>query len=69
VRVKVGELDDFNAYARVDWEFDYERPGDGRRGTIAFQNTYFLNFATGEPQIFAYVTPDEERAMKEHGLT
>ena len=25
-------------------------------------------FATGEPKIFAYVTPDEEQAMKDHGL-
>lgn len=68
VRVKVTELDDFNAFARVDWEFDYERRSDGRKGTIAFQNIYFLNFADGSPRVFAYVTPDEEQAMKDHGL-
>jgi hypothetical protein len=67
-RVKVTELDDFNAMARVDWDFAYERPKDGRKGHITFQNLYFLNFATGEPKVFAYITPDEERAMKDHGL-
>lgn len=67
-RVKVTELDDFNAMARVDWNFAYQRPRDGRRGNIVFQNLYLLNFATGEPRIFAYVTPDEEQALKDHGL-
>ena len=67
-RVKVTELDDYNAMARVDWDFAYQRPKDGRRGNIVFQNLYFLNFATGEPKLFAYITPDEEQAMKDHGL-
>ena len=67
-RIDVSELDAFNAMVRVDWEFDYKRPRDGQTGTIAFQNIYFVNFATGEPKIFAYVTPDEAQAMKDHGL-
>ena len=67
-RVKVSELDDHNAMVRVDWCFTYERPVDRRRGEIVFQNIYFLNFAAGEPKIFAYITPDEERAMRDHGL-
>jgi hypothetical protein len=67
-RVKTTALDDFHVQARVDWEFDYVRPADGRRGTIAFQNIYYLSFALGEPKIFACITPDEEQAMREHGL-
>lgn len=67
-RVKVTELDDYNAMARVDWDFAYERPRDGRKGNVVFQNVYFLNFATGEPKVFAYITPDEEQAMRDHGL-
>jgi hypothetical protein len=67
-RVKVTEFDDFNAMARVDWDFAYERPSDGRKGNIVFQNVYLLNFATGEPKIFACITPDEDQAMKDHGL-
>ena len=67
-RVKVTELDDFNAMARVDWNFAYRRPKDGRRGNIVFQNLYFLNIATGDPMACGYITPDEEQAMKDHGL-
>lgn len=66
--VKVIELDDFNVLARVDWLFDYKRPSDGREGSIAFQNIYFLNTAGDAPKIFAYITPDEQQAMKDHGL-
>lgn len=67
-RVKPTAIDDHNAMARVDWEFDYTRAKDGRKGTIVFQNIYFLNFAEGKPKVFAYITPDEEQAMKDHGL-
>jgi hypothetical protein len=67
-RVKATELDNLHVQARVDWEFDYVRRSDSRNGTIAFQNIYFLSFATGRPKIFAYITPDEQRAMKDHGL-
>ncbi len=66
--VEVTTLDPANVMARVDWEFDYVRPKDSKAGTIAFQNLYFLNFADGDPKIFAYITPDEEAAMKKAGL-
>jgi hypothetical protein len=68
IGVEVTEFDDHNAMARVDWRFAYERPVDRRRGEIVFHNIYFLNFAAGQPKIFAYITPDEERAMRDHGL-
>jgi len=68
VRLSVDALDDFNAMVRADWEFDYVRPRDGAKGTIAFRNVYFVNFAGGEPKIFAWITPDEQQAMKDHGL-
>jgi hypothetical protein len=64
----VEALDDFNAMVRADWEFDYVRPRDGAAGTIAFRNVYFVNFASGDAKIFAWVTPDEQQAMKDHGL-
>jgi len=68
VRLQVETLDDFNAMVRADWEFDYVRPSDGAQGTIAFRNVYFVNAAGGEPKIFAWITPDEQQAMKDHGL-
>ena len=68
VGVKVTELDDANAMATVDWEFDYQRNADGKTGTIGFTNRYFLNLAGDGPKIFAYITPDEQQALKDHGL-
>lgn len=66
--VDVTELDDANAMATVDWEFDYRRPKDGKTGTVGFTNRYFLNLAGDAPKIFAYITPDEQQAMQDHGL-
>lgn len=66
--IKVTELDEVNAMAIVDWEFDYKRKTDGKSGTVGFTNRYFLNLAGAAPKIFAYITPDEQQAMKDHGL-
>jgi len=68
VNLDVEMLDDSNAMVAADWEFDYIRPRDGAKGTIAFRNIYFVNFAGGEPRIFAWITPNEAQAMKDHGL-
>ena len=68
VNLEVEELDGFNAMVRADWEFDYVRPRDGAKGTIAFRNIYLVNFAGDRPGIFAWITPDEAQAMREHGL-
>jgi hypothetical protein len=61
-------LDDANAMAKVDWESGYVRPSDHRSGTIDFANRYLLNIAGPVPKIYAYITPDEEQAIKAHGL-
>lgn len=68
IALDVEMLDDANAMVRADWEFDYLRPRDGAKGTIAFRNIYFVNFAGGDAKIFAWITPDEAQAMKDHGL-
>ncbi|MCF1744575.1 hypothetical protein [Paradevosia shaoguanensis] len=64
--VAVTEIDDLHAMARVGWDFRYRK--DGVEGSITFANHYFLTEADGSLKIFAYVTPDEEAAMREHGL-
>jgi hypothetical protein len=68
VDTKLTDIDDVNVMATVDWAFDYVRPKDGVEGTVTFTNRYFINLADGTPRIFAYITPDEELAMKDHGL-
>jgi len=68
VNLEAEALDGFNVMVRADWEFDYVRPRDGAKGTIAFRNIYLVNFAGDRPGIFAWITPDEAQAMREHGL-
>lgn len=67
-KVETLPFDDANSMAIVDWEFDYVRPKDHRAGTIKFTNRYLVNVAGPAPKIYAYMTPDEEQAMKDHGL-
>lgn len=65
--VKVTPLDDIHAMAEVGWDFAYLNSA-GKSGNIRFTNFYFLTTASGSPKIFAYITADEEKAMKDHGL-
>jgi len=66
--VAITPIDDLHAMARVFWLFGYRRPSDGRTGTIRFENVYFVSLVGGDPKIFAWVTPDEQAVLREHGL-
>jgi hypothetical protein len=65
--LRVIELDRLHAVADVDWQFDYVNKA-GKAGQVTFTNFYFVTIADGSAKVFAYVTPDEEQAMQEHGL-
>jgi len=65
--LQVIELDRLHAIADVDWDFAYTNKA-GKSGHVTFTNFYFITIADGTPRIFAYVTPDEQQAMEEHGL-
>ncbi|TCV74757.1 hypothetical protein EDE05_1308 [Neorhizobium sp. R1-B] len=65
--LRVTPLNDLHALAEVGWEFVYVNRA-GENGRICFTNFYFVTVADGDARIFAYVTGDEEKAMKEHGL-
>ena len=65
--LKVIELDHCHAVADIDWDFAYTNKA-GRSGHVTFTNFYFVTVAGGPARIFGYVTPDEEQAMKDHGL-
>jgi hypothetical protein len=54
--------------ATIGWRFDYRRPKDGKTGSVRFTNRYFITSAMGSPKIFAWITPDEQAALREHGL-
>lgn len=70
--MEIGTLDvvpinDLHVMAKIHWVSTY-RKSDGTTGQIEFDNVYVLTLASGEPKIFAYITPDEQAALREHGL-
>ena len=65
--VTVTPLNELHAFAEVGWNFVYVNK-KGETGNVRFTNFYFVTIADGTARIFAYVTGDEEKAMKDHGL-
>lgn len=66
--VEVESIDPMHALAKVHWDSRYTKP-DGRSDRIAFDVTYLLHFEGAHPKIFAYITGDEEKVLREHGLS
>jgi hypothetical protein len=64
--VEVETIDPMHALAKVHWDSSYEK--DGKSDRIEFDVTYLLHFEGARPKIFAYITGDEERVLREHGL-
>ena len=63
----VTALDEFHVQARVSWQADYiKKDGSGVR--IDFDVIYMLQTIGKRPKIFAYITGDEEGALRERGL-
>lgn len=65
--VEVETIDPMHAMAKVHWDSSYEK--DGKSDHIEFDVTYLLHFEGAKPKIFAYITGDEEKVLKEHGLS
>lgn len=66
--LKIEPINDQHDLARVGWRFDYTRPKDGKSGSVSFENVYFVSQVGETPKIFAWVTPDEQATLQEHGL-
>ncbi len=60
-------LDDHHAQARVAWQSTYSKK-DGERVRIDFEVIYLLQSIADGPKIFAYITGDEESALRQRGL-
>lgn len=59
-------LDDLHAMVKIDWRCLYSKNDD--QGNIDFVVYYLLHQSEDELKIFAYITGDEQKALKEHGL-
>lgn len=60
------ELDDLHAAAKVYWDSGYEK--NDKEISIRFYVIYLLSFAKNMIRIFAFITGDEEKVLKDHGL-
>jgi len=61
--VRTTSLDEFHAMAHVDWVARY---AGGRE--IAFTNIYILQIRDGAAKVFAWITGDEQQALRDAGL-
>jgi hypothetical protein len=64
--MEITELDDLHAAAKVYWDSGYEK--DGKEINIRFYVIYLLSFAKNKIRIFAFITGDEEKVLRDHGL-
>lgn len=67
VSKKITLLDEFHAMVKVCWKSNFLKK-DGLRGSIEFENIYFTQTKDNQHKVFAYITGDEQAALKEAGL-
>lgn len=63
---EITALDDYHTMAKIYWKTNYEK--EGKIGKIEFEVTCFLQYKDKKHRIFAYITGDEEKELKHHGL-
>lgn len=66
IQKEITLLDDLHAIVKIDWRCLYTKNDD--QGNIDFVNYYLLHQAEDQLKIFAYITGDEQKALREHGL-
>jgi hypothetical protein len=67
VSKKITLLDDFHIMVKVRWKSNFLKR-DGLKSSIEFENIYFNQTRDTQPKVFAYITGDEQAALKEAGL-
>ncbi|WP_439580920.1 hypothetical protein [Dyadobacter bucti] len=65
-QLDITELNELHYMVEVYWESFYET--EEKSGSIEFTVLYLLQHLNQELKIFAYITGDEQRVLKEHGL-
>jgi hypothetical protein len=64
---EISSLDELHQMTKVGWTAKC-RKKDGKEEVIDFTVIYFTQLQNGEPKIFAYITGDEQKVLKERGL-
>lgn len=60
-------LDNLHAMIKVRWKSNILKR-DGIKSSIEFENIYFTQTRDTQHKVFAYITGDEQAALKEAGL-
>ena len=60
-------LNDFHAMAQIHWKSNFISK-NGQKGSIEFNNIYFIQTRENQHKVFAYITGDEQAALKQKGL-
>jgi hypothetical protein len=65
-RLQLTRIDDHHYMAQAHWDAAYRR----KNGTcsIGFDVVYFLTLHSGSPKIFSYITADEKKVLRAHGI-
>lgn len=60
-------IDIYHAMVKVHWETHYRRQ-DANDIHVDFDETYLVQIADETPKIFAYISGDQDKLLKQHGL-
>src|SRR5690606_4142945 len=66
VSKEVNLLDDFHAMVKVRWRSHFIK--ENSKETLEFENLYFVQTIEDKPKIFGWITPDEQKSLRERGL-
>lgn len=62
----IQKIDDLHYMVNVHWDSQYSK--NEKNVSIDFTVIYILTIETGKPKIFAYITGDEEKVLKQKGI-
>jgi hypothetical protein len=65
--LEVTELDLMHAMAKVGWHSEYVKKS-GDAVAIDFEVIYLMRVADPNPEIFASISGDEQKVLREHGV-
>ncbi len=66
--LKLTRIDDHHYMAQAHWDSSYKKKNGDHR-IIGFDVVYFLTLHGGAPKIFSYITGDEKKTLRAHGIT
>lgn len=67
VSKEITALDEFHTMVKVHWKANFTK-ADNSKASIEFDNIYFVQTKENQHKVFAWITGNEQAALKEYGL-